>query len=322
MNSACPPVFPCQSASLVTRHAGSGQPTKQRLQCASLLAALVLLLSAGSARADLADQHYKRALKAYEAKEYPLAIREFQTAYRARQLPRILLLIGQVYRKLGMASTALKFYQHYLRVEPNPKPDVKAEVDRYIAQTQAMLDPPEFEAPPTASPASEAPAKGAKQRRKPTAAEEAAAAVASAPSNVTSVTVPELYLEDAASSGTPAAGAANAPRGASPTSPQPPIAAAAGQPGSGTAPGLQPLDPAGAAAITGSPGSSPSTAAPGTDLGPPAESKAAPVHKPFYKQAWFWGVVGGVAAVGIITGVAAGAGQANALPSEILKPTK
>jgi len=321
MNSACPPDFPCQSASLVTRHAGSGQPTKQRLRCASLLAALVLLLSAGSARADLADQHYKRALKAYEAKEYPLAIREFQTAYRARQLPRILLLIGQVYRKLGMASTALKFYQHYLRVEPNPKPDVKAEVDRYIAQTQAMLDPPEFEAPPTANPASESPAKGAK-RRKPTAAEEAAAAVAAAPSNVTSVTVPELYLEDAASSGAAAATPANSPRSVSPTSAQPPAVTPTGQSGVEAGPGLQPIDPARAAAIPGAQGSSLGTGAPGTDLTAPAAPKAAPAHKPFYKQAWFWGVVGGVAAVGIITGVAAGAGQANALPSEILKPTK
>ena len=96
------------------------------------------------ARADLADQHYKRALIFYENKDYPRAIREFQTAYKIRQLPRILLNIGQVYRKLGMASTALKFYEHYLRVDPQPKPEIKGEVDRYIAQTRAMLDPPDI----------------------------------------------------------------------------------------------------------------------------------------------------------------------------------
>ena len=96
------------------------------------------------ARADLADHHYKRALAFYESKDYPRAIREFQAAYKVRQLPRILLNIGQVYRKLGMASTALKFYEHYLRVDLQPKPEIKAEVDRYIAQTRAMLDPPDI----------------------------------------------------------------------------------------------------------------------------------------------------------------------------------
>lgn len=296
---------------------GTRQPRRRRLRygLSSLLAVLVLVLSAASARADLADQHYKRALKAYETKEFPLAIREFQAAYRARQLPRILLLIGQVYRKLGMASTALKFYQHYLRVDPNPKPDVKAEVDRYIAMTQAMLDPPEFE-PPTTQPAE--PQKGGK-RRKPTAAEEAAAAVASAPSNVTSVTVPELYLDE--SSGDPS----RSPAAAGKTPPRPggespgmvnPTPGTAPQPGDPGRP-LQPATDLQAAALT----PPPSTAnPPGVDLTTPSEKP--PATKPFYKQAWFWGVVGGVAGVAIITGVAIGAGRSNALPPEILKPSK
>ncbi|MBL9002662.1 MAG: tetratricopeptide repeat protein [Myxococcales bacterium] len=315
MNSACPPASSCHAASLLARQAGFWQPMKQRLRWVSFWVALLLALGAGSAHAaDLADQHYKRAIKAYEAKEYPLAIREFQAAYRARQLPRILLLIGQVYRKLGMASTALKFYQHYLRVEPNPKPDIKAEVDRYIAMTQAMLDPPEFEAPPSIAPVPEPHGKGAK-RRKPTAAEEAAAAVAAAPSNVTSVTVPELYLEEGAT-GSAAAGGSGTPvrvgggAGQTPASTPP-----AGSPGGPGTPGLQTPDALRSAARTG-----PATA-PGVDLTTPGLQKEVP-HKPFYKQAWFWGVVGGVAAVGIITGVAVGAGQANALPKEILKPTK
>ncbi len=117
------------------------------------LAVFVLVSGLGpaTAHADQADQHYKRALRYYESKDYPRAIKEFQAAYRVRQLPRILLNIGQVYRKLGMASTALKFYEHYLRVEPNPKPEIKAEVDRYIAQTHAMLDPPEFVSPPSSA---------------------------------------------------------------------------------------------------------------------------------------------------------------------------
>lgn len=316
MNSACPPASPGQSARWFTRHTELRPSTKQRLWRVSVLAALFALLSVGSARADLADQHYKRAIKAYETKEYPLAIREFQAAYRARQLPRILLLIGQVYRKLGMASTALKFYQHYLRVEPNPKADVKAEVDRYIALTQAMLDPPEFEAPPSAGPANEGPSKGPK-RRKPTAAEEAAAAVAAAPSNVTSVTVPELYLEDGGTAGTAPAPAPGTPPGPGPTvAATPGSTTTPGNPGPATGPGLQIADPNRAAAVPGS------TTPPGADLTSPGPDKMPPPSKPFYKQPWFWGAVGGVVSLGIITGVAVGVGQANALPSEILKPTK
>ncbi len=296
---------------------GIRQPRRRRLRygLSSLLAVLVLFFCAASARADLADQHYKRAIKAYETKEFPLAIREFQAAYRARQLPRILLLIGQVYRKLGMASTALKFYQHYLRVEPNPKPDVKAEVDRYIAMTQAMLDPPEFEAPTPGAPAEpgSGPAKG-KKVRKPTAAEEAAAAVAAAPSNVTSVTVPELYLDE----GSADPSRSTASPGRNPAHPGGDATAATPTPPGSPSPSLLPATDLQAAARTTP---APTVNPPGVDITAPIE-KPPVANKPFYKQGWFWGVVGGVAGVAIITGVAVGAGRANALPAEILKPSK
>lgn len=140
------------------------------------LAVLCALLLPSSASADLADLHYKRAMKLYELKDYPKAIREFQAAYKVRQLPKILLNIGQVYRKLGMASSALKFYEHYLRVEPNPKPEIKAEVDRYIEQTRAMLDPPEVVPLPSKS-----------------AAAAAAEAVAAAPSDLSNPATPITY---------------------------------------------------------------------------------------------------------------------------------
>lgn len=156
---------------------------------------LVLILGFGSlpALADLAEQqydlavkHYKKAIAHYEGKNYQAALTEFKEAYRIRQLPRILLNIGQVYRKLGMASNALRFYEHYLRVEPHPKPEIKAEVERYIAQTRAMLDPPEFTIP-------------LKDKRTPQ--EVAAADVAAAPATVVPATVSEVNTDDSSENG-------------------------------------------------------------------------------------------------------------------------
>lgn len=250
------------------------------------------------ARADLADVHYKRAITFYENKDYPRAIREFQAAYKVRQLPRILLNIGQVYRKLGMASTALKFYEHYLRVDPQPKPEIKTEVDRYIAQTRAMLDPPDIVPLPSKS-----------------AAAAAAEAVAAAPSNVTPVTVPEYYedtepplLQVGPDSRT---GPGGRGRG---------HGRVRGQPGTAERP--QPdLSPNPKHWETDGQGKSletPGVAALRVPLPPPKPQPP----KPFYKTGWFWGIVGGVAAGAIITGVAVGVAQKNATPATILYPTK
>lgn len=254
-----------------------------------VLAVLSAVLGVSSApAADRADHHYKRALKHYESKEYPSAIKEFQAAYRVRQLPKILLNIGQVYRKLGMASTALKFYQHYLRVEPNPKAEIKAEVDRYIAQTKAMLDPPEFVAPGTQL----------------SAAEAAALDVAAAPSNVTPVTVNELYTDDDLPSLTQVGQRGRPIRRVPPGTPEPPV-------------NLTPVTPP-VAQPPGTPGlplvpTQPTTTQPTTTQ---------PQKTPVYKEPWFWGLIGGVAGAVIITGAAVGAQRTNTLPPDILHPTK
>jgi hypothetical protein len=250
------------------------------------------------ARADLADHHYKRALGYYESKDYARAIREFQAAYKVRQLPRILLNIGQVYRKLGMASTALKFYEHYLRVDLQPKPEIKAEVDRYIAQTRAMLDPPDIVPLMSKS-----------------AAAAAAEAVAGAPSDVTLVTVPEYYPEE--SDPPPKLGKDGRP-----------IVLAVKAGTKAKAP------PAGAASVAPPPTVFPppkgwaSPPVPPTSAGPAATNAAlyapppARDERPIYKKGWFWGVVGGVAAGVVITGVAIGVSQKNAVPTTILYPTR
>lgn len=85
-------------------------------------------------------RHYDAAMRAYDAGRLQEAIRGFQQAYAIKQLPRLLLNLGQTHRRLGHAKDALGYYEFYLRVEPNPDPKLKTELDRYITQTKAMLE--------------------------------------------------------------------------------------------------------------------------------------------------------------------------------------
>ena len=53
-------------------------------------------------RADDFSEHYNRGMQLYEGlKSYEEAVVELQKAYEIRQLPRLLLNIGTVYRKMG-----------------------------------------------------------------------------------------------------------------------------------------------------------------------------------------------------------------------------
>lgn len=119
----------------------------RRFGCSQLLAVYLALSPAvgatGPVQADEETEfrrHYERALRAYKTGHFQDAIKEFQDAYAIRQLPRLLLNLGQVHRRLGHARDALGYYEFYLRVEPSPEPKLKAELDRYIAQTRAMLE--------------------------------------------------------------------------------------------------------------------------------------------------------------------------------------
>src|SRR5207245_1305925 len=76
---------------------------------------------------DTAEKHDEDGARYYQDKLYENALREFHAAYRLRPQPRYLFNIGQVYRKLGLASEAVDFYQRYLAAEPDPDPTIKAD---------------------------------------------------------------------------------------------------------------------------------------------------------------------------------------------------
>jgi tetratricopeptide (TPR) repeat protein len=100
-------------------------------------------LFAPGALADKDDEmwkHYQRGLTSYKSGQYEDAIVEFRAAYLIKQLPRLLLNLGQAHRKLGHAREALDCYQSYLQAVPEPEPDIKTDLVAYIASTRAMLD--------------------------------------------------------------------------------------------------------------------------------------------------------------------------------------
>ena len=111
-----------------------------------VLLALLALLAHSELAPAWADEnedfrrHYEQAIGLYDRGKYEESIAAFQKAYALRQLPRLLLNLGQLHRKLGRAREALGYYELYLRVEPNPEPKLKVELDRYIQQTRAMLE--------------------------------------------------------------------------------------------------------------------------------------------------------------------------------------
>jgi tetratricopeptide (TPR) repeat protein len=110
----------------------------------TLILALLLLLPGRTGRADekvVAEfrRHLERGTALYKAGEYQESLIELQAAYTLRQLPLLLLNIGQAHRKLGHAKVALDFYEFYLRVEPRPLPEIRVELESYIRQTRELL---------------------------------------------------------------------------------------------------------------------------------------------------------------------------------------
>ncbi len=116
--------------------------TTSRFLISLVALALVLATWPGAARArqqDAFQDHLDQAVSLYKGGQYEDAIKEFQAAYAMRQMPRLLLNLGQAHRKLGHAREALGYYEFYLRVEPSPKPELRTELEGYIAQARAMI---------------------------------------------------------------------------------------------------------------------------------------------------------------------------------------
>jgi tetratricopeptide (TPR) repeat protein len=108
-------------------------------------AALCVALSASPAAALEAppdarfNHHFQKGVSLYSNEQYEQAIREFQIAFKLKERPRLLFNIGQAYRQLGRPREALRYYQLYQAMEPNPKPGLRAELEVHIHQMKELV---------------------------------------------------------------------------------------------------------------------------------------------------------------------------------------
>jgi tetratricopeptide (TPR) repeat protein len=109
------------------------------------------------------QSHYNQAVKLFEAGRFEPALPEFQSAYKRRQMPWLLINIGRTLHRLGRPREALEFYDRYRQAEAKPDAETQERLDKYTSQARALADttpvgatatpPPTDVSPPTASPA-------------------------------------------------------------------------------------------------------------------------------------------------------------------------
>lgn len=118
---------------------------------------LVVLLSLGrSARADdVFDEHLSRGLRSYNEQRFDDAIKEFEAAYAIDPAPRLLINLGQAYRKVGRPKDALICYQRFLQSSSAPTDEERRRVEEYtrlarqtIDDQERLLHPPPPPPPP------------------------------------------------------------------------------------------------------------------------------------------------------------------------------
>jgi hypothetical protein len=105
--------------------------------------ALSLMLIAGSAHAadanaEVARQHYNKAVQLYDLGHFDDAIGEFEKAYEAKQDPVLLYNLAQSHRRLGNHKRALDLYKNFLR--RMPETPLRAEVEARITSLQKLVD--------------------------------------------------------------------------------------------------------------------------------------------------------------------------------------
>src|SRR5438552_1816796 len=128
-----------------------GMSTGPRRLAIIVLLLPVLLVAAAPARADDVDekaaQHDEEAARLYEQRQWPEAIKEWETAYQIDAQPRYLFNIGQAYRKMNLHREAVDHFLRYLHEMERPQferdprnridPTIKIDLEGYVAQMRA-----------------------------------------------------------------------------------------------------------------------------------------------------------------------------------------
>src|SRR4051794_25921696 len=105
--------------SIACRCTGSSRSTRSPSMRASRAALAVVLLVAGTLRAEpdreeRARAHFEAGRVQYNLGDYKGAVREFAEGYRLVPRPQFLVNLGQAYRRLGQLERAREMYNRFL----------------------------------------------------------------------------------------------------------------------------------------------------------------------------------------------------------------
>jgi hypothetical protein len=84
-----------------------------------------------------AKQHFESGRNAYNAGDYATAIKEFKAAEQLRPSPILAYNIGLANEKQGRKRVAVRYYRHYLELQPNAKN--RDEVEQRINGLEAQI---------------------------------------------------------------------------------------------------------------------------------------------------------------------------------------
>jgi hypothetical protein len=96
--------------------------------------------------------HYNQAVKLFEGGRFEPALVEFQSAYRRRQMPWLLINIGRTLHRLGRPREALEYYDRHRQAEAKPDAETLDRLEKYTAQARALADTNPTTPPPETPP--------------------------------------------------------------------------------------------------------------------------------------------------------------------------
>lgn len=110
-----------------------------------IIATLAALESAAPADVPTPETLFSEGQAAYDHTDYTTAITKWRAAYDASGEPSLLFDVAQAQRLSGDCASALKTYQHFIAIDPDPTSDQHAianDLSRELASKCVTLEPP------------------------------------------------------------------------------------------------------------------------------------------------------------------------------------
>jgi tetratricopeptide (TPR) repeat protein len=85
------------------------------------------------------NRHYANAQTLYQQKRYDVALREFEVAYQAQPVAKLLVYIGRCHFYLKHIETSLGYYQRFSSSQATLEPSDDATLKQFVAESQAAI---------------------------------------------------------------------------------------------------------------------------------------------------------------------------------------